>query len=79
MTTRPSTPTRPPWVLLGLGGVATVLIGLRWNVAALAWVAPVPFLLFLRRSQGWKARFALLAVLMLATHLQIAKMVTYRG
>jgi apolipoprotein N-acyltransferase len=77
MTARRPALTLPSWALLGLGGAATVLVGgLRWNVAALAWVAPVPFLLFLKRSQGWKARFALLAVLLLATHVQVAKIVT---
>ena len=76
MITRHPVPALPPWALLGLGGVVTVPVGLRWNVAALAWVAPVPFLLFLRRSHGWKARFTLLAVLMVVTHLQVLKIVT---
>ncbi len=76
MPSRPAALACPPWSSLGLGALATVLVGLRWNVAALAWIAPVPLLLFLRRSRGWKGRFTLLAVLMVATQLQVAKIVT---
>ncbi len=54
-------------ILLLLTG--TVLLGLsqvRFGVGLLAWVAPVPFLVFLRRADGWLSRLALMGALCLA-------------
>lgn len=64
------------WTLLLTGTAVTALTGLRWNVAVLAWVAPVPFMLYLRGHGHWRGRGTLLLVLMVAYHLQWAKIVT---
>ena len=64
-------------ILLLLTG--TVLLGLsqvRFGVGLLAWVAPVPFLVFLRRTDGWLSRLALMGVLCLAWTLAAAKYIT---
>jgi len=66
----------PGWALLALGFVATLLTGPRWGVAALAWIAPVPYLLYARRASGWRAWSALAAVLVLAYPLQLLTIVT---
>ncbi len=62
------------WLLLGIA--FTALVGMRWNVGWLAWVMPVPFLLYLRSTHGWRARLWLLAALQLGVFLQILKMIT---
>ena len=65
MTIRPR-PPRPlrrspaPAALLGAGLLLALATGPRWNIAALAWVAPVPLLLFARGAQGWRPWGALL-------------------
>jgi len=51
------------WLLLGIA--FTALVGMRWNVSWLAWVMPVPFLLYLRSAHGWRAQLWLLAALQL--------------
>jgi apolipoprotein N-acyltransferase len=64
-------------ILLLLGGI--VLLGLsqvRCGVGLLAWFAPVPLLVFLRRTSGWRSRLALLGVLCLAWSLAAAKYIT---
>ncbi len=62
------------WLLLGIA--FTALVGMRWNISWLAWVMPVPFLLYLRTAQGWRAQLWLLAALQLGVFLQILKIVT---
>ncbi len=62
------------WLLLGV--VFTALVGMRWNIGWLAWVMPVPFLLYLRAAQGWRAQLWLLAALQLGVFVQILKMIT---
>ena len=62
------------WLLLGI--VFTALVGMRWNVGWLAWVMPVPFLLYLRSARGWRAQLWLLAALQVGVFLQILKMIT---
>ena len=68
-------PAVPSWVLLVAGAVVIALAGMRWNIAALAWVAPVPFLLYLGRQEK-HGRWLLLAALMVGLNLQIMKIVT---
>ena len=55
----------PRWAYLLMGALALALAGLKWNVAPLAWVAPVPFLLYLRVYSGtrWSRALLLLAIL----------------
>jgi len=71
-TPRPAVPSR---VLLVAGAVVIALAGMRWNIAALAWVAPVPFLLYLSRQEK-HGRWLLLAALMVGLNLQVVKIVT---
>jgi apolipoprotein N-acyltransferase len=55
----------PRWAYLSMGALALPLAGLKWNIAPLAWVAPVPFLLYLRAYSGtrWHRGLLLLATL----------------
>lgn len=73
---RPLAARVPPLALLGAGIALTTLGELRWGVPALAWIAPVPFLLYLRARSGWRARLVLLGAVLVALHLQVAKIVT---
>lgn len=66
----------PGWALLLAGAALTAAANLRWNVAALAWIAPVPLLLHLHARSGWRARLAVLGALLLGYHLAVAKIVT---
>lgn len=66
----------PPWVLLALGGMLTILTGPRWGIAALAWIAPVPYLLHARRARGWRPWAAMFGVLLLAHCLQCVAFAT---
>lgn len=59
------------WLLLGV--VLTALSGLRWGIPALAWVAPVPWLLHLRSTDGWRSRLAFALALQLGMFLQVLK------
>jgi apolipoprotein N-acyltransferase len=53
-----------------------LLPGYRWGVAALAWVAPIPFLLYARRVRSVKQALILLGVLLGTSAAQVAKIVT---
>lgn len=66
----------PTWALLLAGAALLILSGMRFGVDALAWIAPVPFLLAATRAQTWRARLLLLLVLQVATGLQILKIIT---
>lgn len=61
---------------LGLGVVLTPLAAYRYGVPALAWVAPVPWLVFAAVAPGWRGRLGLFAALVVASTLQVAKIVT---
>ena len=76
-------PVTPPWayrwspnIWLAIGALLTILSGMRWGVSALAWIAPVPFLLYLRMTTGWRSRLLLALALQIAVNLQILKMIT---
>jgi apolipoprotein N-acyltransferase len=67
----------PRWAWLGAGAAALPMASLKWNVAPLAWVAPVPFLLFARyHGHRWVNRFWLLTALLVATNLMTLKFFT---
>jgi apolipoprotein N-acyltransferase len=66
----------PTWALLALGALATLATGPRWGIAALAWVAPVPYLLYARRVRGWRGWLALAGVLILAHPIQLLQIIT---
>jgi apolipoprotein N-acyltransferase len=78
-TTLPSTIRRSsatPAALLAAGTILALATGPRWNLAPLAWLAPVPFLLFARRAHGWRAWGALLGTLIVAHSIQTALLAT---
>lgn len=66
----------PAWAWLALGAVATLLTGPRWGIAPLAWVAVVPYLVYVRRARSWRSWLALLGVLLVAFPLQLLSIVT---
>ena len=66
----------PSWALLAVGGALTLLTGPRWGIGVLAWLAPVPYLLYARRARGWRRWAALFGVLVLGHCLQCAAFAT---
>lgn len=66
----------PPGVWLLLGIVLTALTSHRFNIAALAWVQAVPFLLYLRQTDGWRSRAWFFGAMQLAVWLQLLKIIT---
>ena len=62
--------------LLAAGMLLAIATGPRWNIAALAWLAPVPLLLFARRAQGWRAWAALLGTMIVAHSIATALLAT---
>ncbi|GMV20074.1 MAG: hypothetical protein AMXMBFR57_00230 [Acidimicrobiia bacterium] len=65
MTRHVSTLFLPTPMLLGLGVALTLLTGPRWGIAPLAWLAPIPYLLWARQAHGgrdWAALFSGLLV-----------------
>ncbi len=73
---RPRVDAWPTWALLSLGAALTLLVGPRWNVAALAWVSAVPFVLVARRATGWADWARLFGVAAVALTAQVLKIVT---
>ena len=71
------TPTPPrAWLWLGLGVALLVTAHLRFGIGALAFIAPLPSLRYLRRTHGWASRLALSAALMVGWSLAVLKIVT---
>lgn len=66
---------RPVWWLVA-GIVLMVLSIMRFGAGALAWFAPVPFMVHAATTHGWRARGWLALALLVATHLAIAKIIT---
>lgn len=66
----------PSWGLLALGAALALVTGPRWGIGALAWVAPVPFLLYARRARGWRPWAALAGVMLLAFSVQCSLIAT---
>ncbi len=65
----------PTLVLALAGSVLVIASGMRWGVPPLAWIAPVPWMLWIRRTTCWRERLAILAVLALATVAQLTKII----
>ena len=61
---------------LALGAALVVIAAYRWGVPLAAWIAPVPFLIATRRATRWRARLVVLAVLTIATTIQVGKIIT---
>jgi apolipoprotein N-acyltransferase len=66
----------PTWGWLLLGIAFTALSGMRFNVALLGWVAATPWLLYLRRTDGWRSRLLLFGALQVALFFSMLKIVT---
>ncbi len=64
------------WAWLAAGAALIVLTNLRGQVGALAWVAPLPLLAYLRRGDGWRTRGWLAATVIGAWVLATLKIVT---
>ena len=62
--------------LLGLGAALTAIAAYRWGVSLAAWIAPAPFLLVMRRADGWRARLVVLAVVAVASIVSVGKIIT---
>lgn len=65
---------------LALGAVLVAIAAYRWGVPLAAWIAPVPFLVVMRRAGRpggrWRTRLLVLAVLTVATTIQVGKIMT---
>lgn len=63
-------------ILLSVGGLLLALSANRWSVAPLAWLAPVPFLIYARRIERARQWAFLLVAVSLGTLLQMSKIIT---
>ena len=66
----------PNKALLALGILLLAFSGMRYNIAPLAWVAPVPWLLYLRRTSGWRSRLLLAGALQVGALFQFVGIIT---
>lgn len=73
---RPLADALPTWAWLAIGVAVTALGANRFSVPLLGWVMAVPWLVVLRRTDGWWGRLALLAAMQVGMALQIAKIIT---
>jgi apolipoprotein N-acyltransferase len=62
------------WLVIGIA--ITVFVGNRYNIAPLAWVAAVPWLLSLRQLSGWRDHLLLFVCLQIAYFIALVKIVT---
>jgi len=62
------------WLVLGI--VAAVFVGNRYNIAPLAWVAAVPWLIYLRQLSGWRDHLLLFSCLQVGYFFGLLKIVT---
>jgi apolipoprotein N-acyltransferase len=67
---------RHPMAWLALGAALLAATHFRWGVDALAWFAWVPILRYLRLRGSIRSRFAVVAVVMVAMTVGVAKIVT---
>jgi len=63
------------WLLLG--AVLTAAAHMRWGIGLLAWVAPIPFLRYLRITRGWRSRGLFVLAEAVAWTAATAKIVTF--
>src|SRR5689334_15516753 len=69
-------PNHVKWLLLGSGAALIAAAHMRWGIGALAWIAPVPLLVALRRAERWRDRWLVVAALYLGFALATAKIAT---
>lgn len=67
---------RRAFVWLLLGGALLVASQVRFGVGTLAWIAPVPLLRYLRVTEGWRSRLAVIGVGLVAWSLAFLKIIT---
>ncbi len=65
-----------PIALLGMGALLLIASQMRFGIGALAWVAPVPWLQYLRITHGWRSHLAFVGVAWVAWILTVLKIVT---
>ncbi|MBL9016721.1 MAG: hypothetical protein JNL83_21215 [Myxococcales bacterium] len=65
-----------PRLLLVAGCALAALAHLRWGVGALAWLAPIPLIHYLRETTGWRSRVLFATALTLAWVAATAKIVS---
>ena len=64
------------YFLLLAGTILLIMANLRFNISILAWLTPVPFLLFLRENPGKKNKLLFLVILFSAWSIAILKIIT---
>lgn len=65
-----------PALWLVLGAVLLIASQMRFGLGVLAWLAPVPWLRYLRLTTGWRSRLGLTLALLVAWTLAVLKIVT---
>jgi apolipoprotein N-acyltransferase len=69
-------PSRSSGVWLVVGAALLGMSQMRWGVGALAWVAPVPFLVYLRATRGARPRLLAALAIFAGYTLAVSKIVT---
>ncbi|MFT4975857.1 MAG: apolipoprotein N-acyltransferase [Myxococcota bacterium] len=62
------------WLVLGI--LAAAVTGMRFNVPWVAWIQPVPWLIYLRRTRSLKSRLAFFGALQVGLFLQLVTIIT---
>lgn len=65
-----------PRLWLALGVALVVISQFRYGVGALAWLAPIGWLRYLRLTEGWRSRLLFLGAMWLAWSVAVLKIVT---
>jgi apolipoprotein N-acyltransferase len=64
------------WLLLVAGVLLTSLTGLRWAPSQFAWISPIPFLLYARRTKTIGGAFSLIGTVIISYSISVAKIAT---
>ncbi len=62
------------WLIIGM--LLTVAVGNRYNIAPLAWVVSVPWLIYLRQQAGWRDHLLLFVALQVGYFFALLKITT---
>jgi apolipoprotein N-acyltransferase len=66
----------PPFAWLVLGVAINLMTSKRWGVDAFAWIAPIPYLIYLRTTTGMLSRVWLVVAILIGTTLGVVKIAT---
>ncbi len=66
-------PGWPRIVWLAMGVLLFLLTSKRWGTDLLTWIAPIPFLYYLRTTRGWGSRIAFVVAMVIALTLGVVK------